>query len=345
MSEFAAGPTGHNKFYGDCRNPWNREHMTGGSSSGSGAAVAARLVYGALGSDTGGSIRLPAAANGVLGMKATYGRVSRYGALPRAWTLDHVGPLARTAADCAALLQAIAGQDPRDPTTSHVPVPDYATGLGHGVGGLRIGVPELAADAVDGEVRAALEASIATLQALGAQLVRVRLPDFASHYRIADTIAKCEAATMHERWLRERPQDYSDHVRTRIEAGLHLTATRYIEAVSLRGVLLEEFMREVMAEVDVLHLPAIAMPIPTLAESDVEGTGEAVLALVGRITAFTRPINLLGLPALSIPCGFSRSGLPIAFQAIGRPFAEATLLALAQAYEDATGFHRRVPVL
>lgn len=344
MAEFAAGPTGHNKWYGDCCNPWNPQHMTGGSSSGSGAAVAARLVYGALGSDTGGSIRLPAAACGVVGLKPTYGRVSRYGAMARSWSLDHVGPLARSAADCALLMQAIAGADPRDATTSHEPVPDYRAALAGGIRGLRIGVPEFARDAgIDDEIRAALADSVAVLRALGAVPVTARLPDLTPHFRIADAIIKSEGATIHEQWLRQRPQDYSDHVRTRIEAGLFLPATRYLEALSLRGRLLAEFLHTVMAEIDVLHMPNIPFPVPTRAETDIEGTGENVLAMVARITSFTRPFNLLGLPALSIPCGFSASGLPVAFQAVGHPFAEATLLRLGHAYQEATDFHRRVP--
>jgi aspartyl-tRNA(Asn)/glutamyl-tRNA(Gln) amidotransferase subunit A len=344
MAEFAAGPTGHNKHYGDCRNPWNPAHMPGGSSSGSGAAVVARLVPAALGSDTGGSIRLPAAACGVLGLKPTYGRVSRYGAVPRSWSLDHVGPLARTAADCALLLSAIAGHDPKDGASSHEPVPDFTTLLGKGIRGLRIGVVTEADGAkVDGEVRALLDASVEVLRSLGAKTVPVRLDTLTLWFRFAETIIKSEAATMHGKWLRERPQDYSDHVRARIEAGLALPATRYLEALSQRGPELARFLATTMAEIDVLHCPAIPMPIPTLAETDVEGTGEKVLALVARITQFTRPFNFLGLPALSIPCGFARNGLPVAFQAVGKPFAEATLLGVADAYQSATDWHRRVP--
>ena len=344
MAEFAAGPTGHNRHYGDCRNPWNPAHMPGGSSSGSGAAVAARLVPAALGSDTGGSIRLPAAACGVLGLKPTYGRVSRHGAVPRSWSLDHVGPLARTAADCALLLQAIAGHDPKDGASSHEPVPDFAAQLGKGIRGLRIGVmTEADGAAVDGEVRGLLDASAEVLRSLGAKTVPVRLDTLTLWFRFAETIIKSEAATMHGKWLRERPQDYSDHVRTRIEAGLVLPATRYLEALSQRGPELARFLATTMAEIDVLHCPAIPMPIPTLAETDVEGTGEKVLALVARITQFTRPFNFLGLPALSIPCGFARNGLPVAFQAVGKPFTEAMLLGVADAYQSATDWHRRVP--
>jgi aspartyl-tRNA(Asn)/glutamyl-tRNA(Gln) amidotransferase subunit A len=344
MSEFAAGPTGHNEHFGHCRNPHNPAHVTGGSSSGSGAAVAARLVYGALGSDTGGSIRLPAAANGVIGLKPTYGRVSRYGAMPRAWSLDHVGTLTRTAEDCALMMAAIAGHDPNDGAISHEPVPDFAAGLKDGIKGLRVGVVADAHDApVDPEVRGALAASLDVLRALGAQTVPVRLSHLKQWYDFAEIIAKCEGATVHARWLRERPQDYSGHVRTRIEAGLVLPATRYLEALSQRGRHLAEFLAKVMAPVDVIHCPAIPIPIPTIAETDLEGTGEAVLALVGRITQFTRPFNFLGLPVISVPCGFTRNGLPVAFQVAAKPFAEPLLLRVAHSYQMATEFHERVP--
>jgi aspartyl-tRNA(Asn)/glutamyl-tRNA(Gln) amidotransferase subunit A len=346
MSEFAAGPTGHNEHFGHCRNPFNPAHITGGSSSGSGASVAARLVYGALGSDTGGSIRLPAACNGVVGLKPTYGRVSRYGALARAWSLDHVGPLTRTAEDCALMMQAIAGHDPNDGAVSHAPVPDFAAGLAGGIKGLRVGVVVEADGApVDAEVRGALDASLDVLRSLGAETVPVRLAHLQEWYYFADTISKCEGAAIHGPWLRERPQDYSGHVRTRLEAGLVLPATRYLEALSARGRHVAEFLDTVMAKIDVLHCPAIPLPIPTIAETDLEGTGEAVLAQVGRITAYTRPFNFLGIPTISVPCGFTRNGLPVAFQVAARPFAEPLVLRVAHAYQTATDFHEQVPEL
>jgi aspartyl-tRNA(Asn)/glutamyl-tRNA(Gln) amidotransferase subunit A len=346
MAEFAAGPTGHNEHFGHCRNPFNPAHMTGGSSSGSGASVAARLVYGALGSDTGGSIRLPAAACGVIGLKATYGRVSRYGAMARAWSLDHVGPLTRTAEDCALMMAAIAGHDVNDGAISHEPVPDFTAGLRESIKGLRVGVVTETDDApVDPEVRAAVDASADVLRSLGAATVPVRLPRLKEWYSFADTISKCEGATIHAKWLRERPQDYSNHVRTRLEAGLVLPATRYIEALAARGRHLAEFLETVMADIDVLHCPAIPVPIPTIVETDVDGTGEAVLALVGRITQYTRPFNFLGVPTISVPCGFTRNGLPVAFQVAAKPFAEPLVLRVAHAYQSATDYHERVPEL
>jgi aspartyl-tRNA(Asn)/glutamyl-tRNA(Gln) amidotransferase subunit A len=343
MVEFAAGATGHNRWYGDCHNPWNPDYVTGGSSSGSGAAVAARLAYGALGSDTGGSIRLPAAANGVLGLKPSYGRVSRHAVMPRSWTLDHVGPLARTAADCALLLDVIAGADPQDPSSSQLPVPDYCDALAGGIGGLRIGVFGAGHEAVDPDIEQMLDASRAVLRALGAVLRPIPPIDWSRHLDLTETIIKCEAATMHAAWMHERPQDYSAHIRTRMESGLLLPAPRYIQALSLRGPLLAEFLATAMADIDVLFGPSIPIRLPTLRESDPEKPDADVLERMARLSMFMRPFNLLGLPALSVPCGFTSDGLPVAFQVVGRPFAEATLLRVAQAWQDATDFHLRVP--
>ena len=251
MSEFAAGPTGHNIHYGHCRNAYNRDHISGGSSSGSGVAVSARLAYGALGSDTGGSVRLPAAANGVLGLKPTYGRVSRYGAMPRSWSLDHVGVLARTASDCAILMNAIAGPDKNDSTASVRPVPDYRAALGQSIKGLRVGVPSIESlgYSIESEVVAGLEASLAVLRELGAIIVPVQMPDMRSVFFVAETIVKCEAATMHRDWLKSRPQDYSPQVRSRIEAGLTIPATYYLDAMRLRKQLTEQFLLNTMANV------------------------------------------------------------------------------------------------
>lgn len=347
MSEFAAGPTGHNIHYGHCRNAYNRDHISGGSSSGSGVAVSARLIFGALGSDTGGSVRLPAAANGVLGLKPTYGRVSRYGAMPRSWSLDHVGVLARTASDCALMMNTIAGADKNDSTASAHPVPDYLATLKQSIKGLRIGVPspESVGVPVEPEVITGLEASLALLRELGAVIVPVQMPDMRSVFFVAETIVKCEAATMHRDWLKIRPQDYSPQVRSRIEAGLTIPATYYLDAMRLRKHLTEQFLSTTMANIDVLHMPVMCGPVPSIAETDIDGSGDKVRALIGRLTTLTRPINLFGLPSLSIPCGFDPLGLPLSFQLIGFPFAEAKLLNIAYAYQGLTDFHLREPTL
>jgi len=343
MSEFAAGPTGHNEHFGDCRNPWQMDHITGGSSSGSGAATAGRLVYGALGSDTGGSVRLPAAMCGVVGLKPTYGLISRYGCMPRAWSMDTMGPLARTVADCALLTGVIAGEDPQDSTTSAEPVPDYAADLQSGIEGWRIGVPaNYFYDEVCDEVRAALEASLEVFRGAGARIVEVTVPDMTPLYALGDTLSKCEAASIHKHWMRSVPDQYGAHTHTRVEAGFHLPATRYIESLRLRSVHLDAFVQSVFDHVDVLHAPVIGMPVPTIEESGHQGSG-AVAGLVARITRLTRPINYLGLPGLSVPCGFSGTGLPYAFQLVGRPFSEAKLFCAAAAYERETSWARERP--
>jgi aspartyl-tRNA(Asn)/glutamyl-tRNA(Gln) amidotransferase subunit A len=346
LSEFAAGPTGHNIHYGHCRNAFDPAHIAGGSSSGSAVSVAARAVFGALGSDTGASIRLPAAYNGVVGLKPTYGRVSRYGAMPRSWSLDHVGPLARTARDCALLLQAIAGHDPNDATTSPQPVPDYAAVLGgQGLAGRTIGIADHGVT-LDAEVAAAMEESARMLEKSGAKIRRVRLPDLAPAFRVGETIIKGEAAALHRQWLETRPQDYSNSVRFRIEGGLYLSAADYIDALRLRGVMTEAFIADTMAGLDFLHLPATPHVTPTVAESDMEATdSETLLTLFSRLTQFMRPFNFFGLPAVSVPCGFSARGLPLAYQLVGHPFAEAALLNAVDSYQRATDFHRVAPKL
>jgi aspartyl-tRNA(Asn)/glutamyl-tRNA(Gln) amidotransferase subunit A len=345
MAEFAANPTGHNVHWGHCRNPWNTDHMTGGSSSGSGAAVAARACFGALGSDTGGSIRLPAAACGVVGMKPTYGRVSRYGLVPRSWSQDTVGPLTRTVQDCARLMRVIAGADPLDMTCSHEAVPDYEKTLGASIRGLRIGVPKNHYyDNATPDVRAAMRASLAVFRALGATLVDVTVPSPKELFLVSNLVSQCEASVIHDRWLQSRPQDYSLIVRSRTESGYHYPVTTYLQALNLRPYFLQDYMERVFGKVDLLHAPVMTMPVPTIAETDVERSA-AVQPMVTGITQNTRAFNYLGLPALSVPAGFSKSGLPIAFQLAGRPFSEHLLMRAGHQYQRETDWHVRMPDL
>ena len=342
--EFAGDPTGHNKHFGACRNPWNPAHITGGSSSGSGAAVAARLIFGALGTCTGGSVRLPAAANGVVGLTPTYGRVSRYGVVPRAWSLDHVGPLARTALDCARMARVIAGHDPNDGSSLADAVPNFEAAARRGIKGLRIGVPaNHFYDTVTGDVRKALDHSLRVFKSLGAKVVRIKVPDPAPYYVLNDLITKCEGAVIHGKWLRERPHDYSEYLRARLEGGLHIPATRYIEALTLRGPALAEFLDSVMSKVDVLHCPVIPFPVPTLDDMDPAGADPEVLEKTGRLPALTRIFNYLGVPSLAVPCGFADNGLPVSFQVVARPLDEAGLFAVAHAYQGVTDWHQQVP--
>jgi len=346
MSEFAGGPTGHNIHHGHCASAFNPRYIAGGSSSGSGVAVGAGLVFGALGTDTGGSIRLPASANGVLGLKPTYGRVSRYAVMPRAWSLDHVGVLTRTAVDAARLMRLIAGHDPLDATSIDQPVSDYEAGLGQAVRGVRVGVPDVSAlGGVEPGVQAMLDAALGVLRDCGLQPQAAPVEDMTPLFRCAETIIKSEAASIHGPWLRERPQDYTPLFRSRTEAGLLIPATQYIDALRWRTHLSRAFMDRTMQGIDVLILPCMPCALPTLADADVERSGEAVRALIGRITMYTRPFNLLGLPVVQIPAGFCPAGLPWGFQLVGHPFQEALLLRLAHHFMAQTTAWRRLPVL
>ena len=343
MTEFAYGPTGHNYHLGHCRNAWNPQYITGGSSSGAGTSVAARANFAALGSDTGGSIRLPSHFCGVAGIKPTYGRVSRAGAMPLSFSLDTVGPLARTVEDCALLLGVIAGRDAADPTSSHEAVPDYGAALERPVKGLRIGVPtSYFYDGADEHVERLVRASLDVLHSLGCVTVDVVLPDIERWNQAATAIIAAEAAALHANWLRERPQDYSDQVRARLELGAAVGATQYINALRLRSQALQQWLGTVMPQVDAVHAPCVAFATPTIAETDVGG-GPKMGQVMAQVTRLMRPVNFLGLPSLAVPCGFQPHGLPCAFQLIGRPFDEALLLRLGHAYQRATDWHARAP--
>lgn len=345
MSEFAAGPTGHNEFYGDCRNPWNRDHITGGSSSGSGAATAARMVFGAMGSDTGGSVRLPAGLCGVVGLKPTSGRISRYGAMPRSWSNDTMGPLCRTVEDCAVMTEVIAGEDANDPTSAGVPVGEYRAAAGREIDGLRVGLPQgYFQEGVVDEVAAVLADVARVLEGAGATLVDVPVPDLKPIYRLGDIVSKSEAASYHGKWIRSRPDDYGEHTRTRTEAGFHVPATHYLDALRLRGRHAEVFIADVLSDVDVLLAPVIPMLTPRIDETAFDGAAE-VPKVVNMMTSMTRPMNYLGLPSLSVPGGFGPDGLPISFQIVGRPFDEETLFAVGGAYQRVTEWHTKAPPL
>jgi aspartyl-tRNA(Asn)/glutamyl-tRNA(Gln) amidotransferase subunit A len=342
MAEFAYGPSGHNAHYGAAHNPWAVDHITGGSSSGSGAAVAARLTFAALGSDTGGSIRMPAHFCGVTGLKTTVGRVSRAGAMPLSQSLDTVGPLARTAQDCALLLGLMAGADPDDPTAVAVPVPDYAAATREPLKGVRIGVPTaFYVDDLDPEVARVLDETVVVLQREGAQIVRVELPDQRQLTAACLIVIAVEAAAFHKRWMIERPQDYGDQVMMRLQNGLAIPAVSYLEAMRWRGPALAAHVAATSG-VDAVIAPVAPLPAPTIAESDV-GNGPDAEAVIQRLTRFTRPVNYLGLPSLAIPSGFTRNGLPVGMQLIGRSFDEATLLRIGAAFQRATDFHDRLP--
>lgn len=344
MTELALGPFGDNAHHGDVQNPWRAGHASGGSSSGSGSAVAAGLVAGALGSDTGGSIRLPAACCGVVGLKPTYGRVSRAGVMPLSWTMDHLGPMARTVHDVALMLGVTAGHDPLDPTSSTREVPDYVAALDAPLTGLRAAVPaNHFADRLDPDVAAAVSEAVRTLEACGVRVGSVRVPDPAAITGACnDAVVRAECAATHATLLRERPETLQPVVRSRAEAGLGVKAVEYVQALRRRPALAREFIAAAFADADVLLTPTTAAPAPTYATAK-SGTVAEVVARMSAFTRCTRIFNTVGLPALSLPCGFTATGLPVALQIVGRPFDEATVLRVAHTYEQATEWHRRRP--
>jgi aspartyl-tRNA(Asn)/glutamyl-tRNA(Gln) amidotransferase subunit A len=343
MSEFAVGPIGNNIHYGDCNNPWNLDHASGGSSSGSGAAVAGRIVYGALGSDTGGSIRIPSAMSGVVGLKPTQNRVSRYGLMPLSFSFDCSGPMARTVWDAARVLDVIAGHDPKDPTSSQRPKDNYEGACDKSIAGLKIGIPKTYFyDEIDTEVGVALDLVQQQYSDLGAEIDFVDVPDHNHMNLIWAAALAAEASTIHRKWLRDRPDEYGPMVKRRIEFGLYQPATRYLEAMTLREKYLREYCKTALANCDVLLTPTLPVTAPAYNDLDVGG-GKNMPDLVLKLSRNTRPISYLGLPALSVPCGFSKLGLPIAFQLFGRPFSEAQLCSLGAAYQNITEWHHRVP--
>jgi aspartyl-tRNA(Asn)/glutamyl-tRNA(Gln) amidotransferase subunit A len=319
MSEFAYGPTGHNDHWGDCRNPWQPDYITGGSSSGSGAAVAARLVFAALGSDTGGSVRLPAAACGVTGLKTTWSRVPLEGAMPLSHSLDTIGPLARSAEDCALVFRAIAGPGEKKAVRRIALSTAWIEQNAH---------PEVAA------------AVLGAAKRFGARLEELEPPPFDLLSAHCLTVMQAEASAQHAQWMRERQQDYSSAVRVRLEAGYAIPAVQYLEVLRLRSAWLRRW-RELLGEADLYLCPAIAVPIPTREETGPRGADAA--RRLAEVTRLTRWVNYLGVPALVLPCGFDSRGLPIALQLVGRPFDEEILLAAGEAFQRETDWHRRSP--
>jgi aspartyl-tRNA(Asn)/glutamyl-tRNA(Gln) amidotransferase subunit A len=325
------------------RNPWDIRRNPGVSSGGSAAAVAAGLCFMAMGSDTGGSIRIPAGLCGAVGLKPTYGRVSRAGILPHTWSLDHAGPLTRSVEDAALALGVIAGHDPRDPTSADVPVGDYLSGLKKGVRGVRIGVPrehfwERIQEGVQPVVRQALD----DLEAAGVQVEEVSIPHMTTALGAILVTEMASVTAWHDKYLKqlERRAKYTPEVRALLDAGKFIFATDFLKAQRLRRVLVEE-VRAAFASVEVLATPTLPLCAWEVSESHVEIAGQAehVLHACWR---FTYPWNLTGLPALSLPCGFAE-GLPVGLQLVGRPFDEAMILRVGHAYEAATRWHKRRP--
>jgi aspartyl-tRNA(Asn)/glutamyl-tRNA(Gln) amidotransferase subunit A len=332
--EFAFGLQFPGHRFAPARNPWDLDRIPGGSSSGSGTALAAGMVFGALGSDTGGSIRGPASFCGIAGLKPTYGRCSRAGVLTLSWTLDHTGPMARTVEDCAYLLQALAGYDTADPASSREPVPDYVAPLARGVRNLRVGVPrEYFCQDLDPEVEKGFEQALSTLRQLGASVQDVQIPSIQSApaYMV---ILLSEAYAYHERDLREHPELFGEVLRERMLAGGLISASEYVQAQRIR-VRLQGDMADALRRVDVLATPTSAKPAATFTAM-YDPNPEMPRSNTG-------PFNMTGLPTLAVPIGFSASGLPLSMQITGRPFDEATVLRVGHTYEQNTDWHKRHP--
>jgi aspartyl-tRNA(Asn)/glutamyl-tRNA(Gln) amidotransferase subunit A len=336
-SEFACGSPDPDNGFPMPKNPWNLDHSAAGSSAGTGIAVAAGLALGGLGTDTGGSVRGPASANGHTGLKVTFGRVPKFGCVPLGYSLDSVGPMARTAWDCAAMLQVISGYDPRDPTSAEVPVPDYAAALTNNVRGLRVGVPTsyfFDAPDLDTEVKHAVLAGVDVLKGLGAVVREVDIP----HAEVARTannvILAADGLAYHRDDLRDRWQSYGRYTRTVIARGAMYTAPDYVQAQRFRSYF-KKVVSTAMADLDVLVTPTSTTPAERIADMDMSRRMLGV--------SFTGVWNLVGLPGLAVPCGFSSSGLPLSLQIVGKPFEEATVLCAGHVYQQAVDWHLRVP--
>jgi aspartyl-tRNA(Asn)/glutamyl-tRNA(Gln) amidotransferase subunit A len=332
MHELAYGITSANPHFGAVRNPWNVEHSPGGSSGGSGAAVASGMVYAAMGSDTGGSIRIPASFCGTVGLKPTYGRVSRFGAFPLSWSLDHMGPLTRCVRDAAIVFDAIAGHDPRDAASSRHPVTDTVPDAGCSIRGVRIGFPEnFFFDRLDPDVESSVRGAFARAQAIGAVIVPVRLPDMEAVAAVGRIILLCEASAMMEPHFPKRSQIGPD-VLALLDQGRLLPATDYIQAQRLRKKMQREFAA-IWKNVDCLLAPATPTAAPKIGQDTVRlgGREEDVRILTTRLV---RGFNVLGLPSLSMPCGLTAAGLPVGLQVVAPPMEEALVLRVGAALED-----------
>ncbi len=338
LHPWAFGATGINEHFGTARNPWDIGRITGGSSSGSGAGVAAGLCFAALGSDTGGSIRIPASLCGIAGIKQTYGRVSLHGVVPLSWSLDHVGPMARSVRDCALVLEAIAGRDSQDPSTVDVPVEAWSEKLDEGLDGLRIAVPNYGFDGIEEDVATKVREAISALELLGATIIEVEIPVLREYWIANGQITISEAATYHKEEAEHRPEGFDESIRGRIQAGLHMKATDYVQAARLRDQARQGAGDALFGEADLIALPATRTTAPTIDSVTNEDP------TVG-LTRLTAPFNLTGQPAISVPCGLTDAGLPVGLQLVGRMFDERTVLRAAHVFETQSGISMPHPAV
>src|SRR5262245_4281530 len=331
LTEFAFGPTGHNYVLGHARNPWDPTRITGGSSAGTAAAVAYGAIPAGLGSDTGGSLRLPAAACGVASIKPTWGRVSRAGAMPLAPALDTIGVIARHVEDLALMLGLLAGPDARDPAASPLPVPNYLARLDDPVRGLRLGIDAALIGSAHPDVQEALQQVTKILAKQGLVATACRFPDWQTLDHLVQLTQLPDCSAAHTHYLRSRPNDYGPQVRARLELGHFIGAVDHLTALRARGTYLRRTLEDTFKDIDIAILPILADPLPTIAELDIGG-GPTLQAAMARVVKYTRPINYLGLPTLALPVPRA-GGLPNGIQLVGRPFAEAQLLAVGRAYQ------------
>jgi aspartyl-tRNA(Asn)/glutamyl-tRNA(Gln) amidotransferase subunit A len=332
--EFAYGPTGDRSYFGPTRNPHDTRRITGGSSGGSGAAVAANLCYGALGSDTGGSIRIPAALCGTVGMKPTFGRVSKSGVFPLSWSLDHVGPITRTVEDNALMLNVLAGHDPEDLYSVDRPAEDFARDLRRGLRGAGIGLPtSFYFDHVDGEVKARVREAVEVFRSLGAKMREVEIPNLVDTLHAQRLILGAEAYAVHEERLESEAETFGEEVSERLMDGERPKAYRYAKA-RRRGVLATDEFDHALQGVDVLLTPTLPIVATEIGQREVN-IGDYEESVRSALTRYTGPTDLTGHPSLSIPCGTTASWLPVGLQLIGRHFDEATLYRFGHAYEEA----------
>lgn len=337
LHEWALGVTTANFHWGVCHNPWDLDRIPGGSSGGTGAALAADIIPAGTGSDTGGSIRIPAALCGVTGLKPTYGRCSLRGVVPLSWTLDHVGPLARTVEDCALVLQTMAGYDALDPHSEQAPTPDFAASMRNGVRGLRIGIPSNHFfDNCDPEVASAVEAAAREFERLGARVTGVAIPDAPAALAHNGIILISDAAAFHRERLEGAREAFGEDVLGLLDIGSKTPATAYALALDFRRSYRRWLERELFANVDVVLHPTTPIPAPPIAES---------AAARNLLIQNTAPWNIAGAPVLALPCGFTASGLPVGMSLAGRFWDEATLLRAGHAYQQATDWHLRAPTL
>ena len=337
LHEFANGASSSNQHWGFVRNPYNLTRIPGGSSGGSAAAIVARSAAATIGTDTGGSIRIPAALCGCVGLKQTWSRVSRYGVMPLSDTLDHAGPITRSVRDAALMLAVIAGPDSNDATTSLEPVPDYTIRLDAGIAGLRLGLVKELMVGVSDEVGRSLEAAVALLGKLGARVEEVSIPSIDTASTIATDIMWPEMFDFHERWFRERPADYGHDVRRTLEIAMITPAVNYVRAQRARARVLADALDALEGRAALLA-PTVAIAAPMIGEKGrtVSPAGDPI-NMVAAMLRFTAPFNVTGQPALALPTGLAPGGLPLSMQIVGRPFDEATVLQVASAYEKARG--------